>query len=190
MIRLLSLAIGLPLLLAGCEAASAASASLPRAVSGPKSYVALSADFASYRDWTPFDRGRDRVPPTHDADSVIYVDRTLAPGAREYPIGTRIVRVERHGEEATTWELHAMVKRGGDYNDGGARGWEFFELSHIDDGPPLIVWRGHGPPDGDGYRPPDGSDDVLSCNHCHGAFPDNDSVLSPVLALGGAGAAQ
>ena len=149
----------------------------------PTTFIALGPDFADYREWIAFDRGLDPVPPAHEVESVIYLDALPPAGATAVPIGTRIVKVEMHGEDPTTWELHAMVKRGGDFNADGSVGWEFFELSHIDDGPPLIVWRGEGPADGNGYVPAPGSEDVIGCNHCHASWPENDSVLSPDLDL-------
>ncbi|HJL17242.1 MAG TPA: hypothetical protein RMH99_16365, partial [Sandaracinaceae bacterium LLY-WYZ-13_1] len=63
------------------------------------------------------------------------------------------------------------------------------ELALDDAGRPAVVWRGEGPADGDGYRPPEGGD-ILSCNHCHAAWPENDHVLSPALDLGTLGAEE
>lgn len=145
-------------------------------------YIAVGRDFEGYEGWNVFDRGADPVPPSHEGHSLIYLSELPDPGATSFPIGTRIVRVEEVGDDPTTWQVHGMVKRGGDYNAGGAVGWEFFGLSLTASREPFIVWRGEGPADGDGYLPPDGGA-LLSCNHCHGAATENDSVLSPVLDL-------
>lgn len=145
-------------------------------------FVASEADFASFRSWTSFDRGVDPVPPSHLGHDVIYIDRVPPAGATEFPIGTLIVRADESDPDESAWEIHAMVKRGGDFNAEGARGWEFFGLIIDASGRARIEWRGEGPADGDGYSAPDGGA-VLSCNQCHGSASYNDSVLSPVLDL-------
>lgn len=156
------------------------------AIVEPEVFIAFERDFADFTRWTAFDRGDDRVPPTHlGRTSTIYVDRAPPRGAARFPVGTRIVRVEQSDAAPGEWEVHAMVKRGGGFNAEGARDWEFFELVLDATGRrPSIRWRGEGPADGDGYRAPEGGD-LLSCNHCHESAVDNDSVLSPVLALTG-----
>ena len=161
------------LLLGGCAADAAP----------PDVSIAFGRDFEGFRDWIAFDRGVDTVPPTHDGQTWIYADRLPEEGALTFEIGTRILRVEERGDDPTSWELHAMVKRGGGYNAAGAAGWEFFGLALDPEGTPFIVWRGEGPPSGDGYRPPDGSDTLFGCNHCHGSAAATDSVLSPALDL-------
>ncbi|MBX3269009.1 MAG: hypothetical protein KF729_02040 [Sandaracinaceae bacterium] len=145
-------------------------------------YIAFAADFARFREWERFERGIDPVPPTHFGESAIYLDRRPPAGAREFPVGTRIVRVETRRGDPSAPEVHAMVKRGAGYNAEGARGWEFFDLALAPGRAPSIRWRGEGPADGDGYTPPEGGA-ILSCNHCHGSATDDDSVLSPALAL-------
>ena len=156
------------------------------AIVEPEVFIAFERDFADYTRWTRIDRGEDRVPPTHlGRTSVLYVDRVPPRGAARFPVGTRIVRVEESDGDPGTWEVHAMVKRGGGFNAEGARDWEFFEL--VLDATrrrPSIRWRGEGPASGDGYRAPEGGD-LLSCNHCHASATDNDSVLSPALELTG-----
>ncbi|MDQ3032975.1 MAG: hypothetical protein M3Y87_11195 [Myxococcota bacterium] len=150
----------------------------------PESYIAFARDFEHFERWTAFDRGRDPVPPSHLGRSIIYVDPMPPAGAHAFPIGTRIVRVDRAGDDPRAWEVHAMVKRGGGYNRDGAKGWEFFELvlDRTHHRPPVILWRGQGPVNGDGYTAPEGGE-VLGCNHCHASATYNDSVLSPVLEL-------
>lgn len=178
--RALGSAVLFSLLLAACGRDAE-----PAARPAPSVFIAFARDFAAFEEWTRFDRGEDRVPPTHlGRTSAIYVDRLPSAGASAFPVGTRIVRVERDSGDPGAWEVHAMVKRGGGFNAGGARGWEFFELT-LDRTRrrPSIRWRGEGPANGDGYRAPEGGGDVLGCNHCHGAATWNDSVLSPALDL-------
>ena len=69
-----------------------------------------------------------------------------------------------------------MVKRGGDFNEAGATGWEWLELK-IGEGDPAILWRGVGPPVGEGYA------QGATCNDCHGSAKKNDFVQSTPLTL-------
>ncbi|GAB5541633.1 MAG: hypothetical protein SangKO_013930 [Sandaracinaceae bacterium] len=149
----------------------------------PDLFIALTRDFEDFESWIVFDRGVDPVLPSHDHRSVIYLDRLPERGRLDFPVGTRIVRTQEPSEDPTGWELHAMVKRGDGFNAEGAAGWEFFELALTSERRPAVVWRGEGPPDGDGYFPGAPGADVLSCNHCHASAVDNDSVLSPALDL-------
>lgn len=151
----------------------------------PGEFIAIERDFAGFDQWTVFDRGSQPVGLTHpDGSSFVYVSALPPSGATEFPVGTMIVRITT-GLDPATWEAHAMVKRGGDYNADGARGWEFFDLQLGSLEPPVaptIRWRGVSPAMGDGYVIPDGGA-FLSCNHCHGSAVDNDSVLGPELDL-------
>jgi hypothetical protein len=152
---------------------------------GGAEYVAIERDFEGFEGWTAFDRGSQPVGPTHpDGSSFVYVNRMPPPGARSFATGTIIVRRTTHDDGVI--EVHAMAKRGGNYNASGAAGWEFFDLDLAvrPDGTtePRIVWRGEGPQMGDGYVVPDGGV-ILSCNHCHASFPENDSVIGPELEL-------
>lgn len=153
-----------------------------------RGFVATVETFEGYEGWTRFDRGSQPVGPQHpDGSSAVFVSALPPHGAREFADGTVILRVTTSADpDPATWELHAMVKRGGAFNPDGARGWEFFDL-HLERDPrgayrPAIGWRGDGPPQGDGYVAPEGGVE-LGCNHCHGAAVDNDSVLGPELDL-------
>ncbi len=152
-------------------------------------FVATEADFASYSAWTRFERGEQPVPPAHpDGSSVVFINHLPPHGATEFPVGTLIVRVTPGAlPDPGTWEVHAMSKRGAGFNGGGAVGWEFFDLDLLPDGAggysPRIEWRGVSPSQGNGYVAPDGGGVELSCNHCHGALAENDSVLGPELDL-------
>lgn len=171
--RPLALAVWLAAL-AGCE---------------PEGFVATEADLAGYESWHRFDRGEQPVGPEHPAgSSVVFVNHLPPHGALAFPEGTIIVRVTPStSPDPQTWEVHAMAKRGGSFNGGGALGWEFFDLELWREPSgayaPHIEWRGTSPPEGNGYEAPDGGGVELSCNHCHGAYADNDSVLGDELDL-------
>jgi hypothetical protein len=152
-------------------------------------FVATEADLAGYASWARFDRGEQPVPPAHPSgQSVVFVNRLPPAGSTAFPVGTIIVRVTP-GEhpDPGTWEAHGMAKRGAGFNASGAVGWEFFDLLLWPDPSgeyrPRILWRGESPPQGNGYEAPDGGGVELSCNHCHAAATDNDSVLGPELDL-------
>lgn len=153
-----------------------------------RGFVATVDTFQGYERWTRFDRGSQPVGPQHpDGSSAVFVSAVPPHGAEAFADGTVILRVTTAADpDPRTWELHAMVKRGGAFNSDGARGWEFFDLHLEPDAAgvyrPAIAWRGDGPPQGDGYVAPEGGVE-LGCNHCHGAAVDNDSVLGPELAL-------
>lgn len=155
----------------------------------PTEFIAVERDFADFEaSWTRFDRGPGfTLVPHPEGHSFVYLDELPPAGSTSFPLGTRIVRVTETPEPPETWEVHAMVKRGGGFNADGASGWEFFELvlEPQPDGSrvPRVKWRGTGPPDGDGYTPPDGGTEVLGCNHCHGAFTPNDSIIGEELDL-------
>lgn len=173
-----SLALVVSLALGACDEAPASPA--------PGEFVAIERDFAGFDRWTVFARGTGAaIPPAHLAgEGFVYVSALPPHGATEFPVGTMIVRVTTGGGPAE-WEAHAMVKRGGDYNAAGARGWEFFDLrldAATDPLTPRVVWRGESPPMGDGYSVPDGGA-ILGCNHCHSVAEDNDSVLGDELDL-------
>lgn len=154
----------------------------------PDSFVAFQRDFEGYRSWRTIDVAEADLPGFGHGTG----DRTIhvSDGRRGdlFPVGTRIVKVLRAGDDPTAWPVVAMAKRGGDYNDDGALGWEWFEL-HLDEAErPAIVWRGEEPPAGRGYACFLGGDDdtpqgPTDCNVCHRAAADEDYVLSPQLAI-------
>jgi hypothetical protein len=143
--------------------------------------------FVGMSHWTSFARGTSLV---HIDDpmgqSTVYIDRLPAHGATEFPVGTHIMRVMGSGSDPSQWSAHGMLKVGGDFNTGGAVGWEFYGLAlSLDAHGELVsrtMWRGTGPPDGNGYVAADGGP-ILGCNHCHGATPSNDSVFGDELLL-------
>jgi hypothetical protein len=95
-----------------------------------------------------------------------------------------LVRTIEVGPSPRTWEVFAMAKRGGDYNQDGARGWEFFLLSLSDSGSVRIIARGQNPTSGHEDRYTLGEN--TTCNSCHGLEDARpyDSVLSLPLRPG------
>lgn len=167
----------------GCSCGSEA-ATPPAAA--PAELVATAADFRGYESWTRFDRGVFGFVPAHpDGATTVFVNRLPEPGSTTFPVGTIIVRQTEAGPREA-WEVHAMVKRGGEFNPLGAVGWEYFDLRLPPEGEPLVptvLWHGEGPEnEGDGYATAAGGV-LLGCNHCHGAVPENDSVIGAELQL-------
>ncbi len=171
-------------LLASCSG-PAAQASQSRAVqtsdtdagATADTFVAFSADFEGFEQWAHFPaNGGDggAMDPVHtDPTLVEYVNHLAPDDATAFPVGTIIVKEGSAGDPATR-QFFAMVKRGGDYNSGGALGWEWFELQHATaPGAITIVWRGYGPPEGEIY----GGNAKAGCNECHMTAPF-DSVFA------------
>lgn len=178
------LAVSLLVALAGCTCGADDVAATPTLASPERAVSA--ADFLGYETWPSFDRGVQGFVPAHpDGVTTVFVNRLPEHGAAEFPVGTIIVRQTEIGPRET-WEVHAMVKRGGEYNPLGAVGWEYFDLRLSPEGEPRvpsILWRGEGPEnEGDGYATAAGGV-LLGCNHCHGAVPENDSVIGAELQL-------
>jgi len=177
---------------AGCSSGGAA----VDADAGP-AFIAYGTDFIAYDGWesTPLASAQpsaDGGIPTdpagcalgHDTstDRVGFLNRRPPHGSTEFPVGTIFVKeLRKEGVAKADWQVFAMVKRGGDYNRSGAKGWEWFELvpSATEGAAPRIAWRGSGPPAGDGY----GSPECGGCNGCHGGAANNDYVVSPQFDL-------
>jgi hypothetical protein len=133
---------------------------------GPGVFVAFDPDFAGYRAWAQHDLGA-AAPLGHPAGrQVLYVSAPLAPGAARYADRTIIVREIQADPDRTKWDLFAMVRRGGGYNQSGAIDWEFFILSLDATGAPHVVSRGISPAEtgASPYHPGEG----ITCNTCHG----------------------
>lgn len=152
------------------------------------SFVALQRDFDGFQSWTKIELGDQPAQAGgHPAGPrTVYVNMLPPSGSTRFPVGTMIVKTRGAGEPQT-WEVHGMVKRGGDFNPGGARGWEWFDLLLDDQGSPVIIWRGKEAPSGHGYGSVIGGSTEVGtegdCNSCHGAATYNDSVLTPGLEL-------
>lgn len=142
-------------------------------------FVAVPTDFAGYHSWQKFDVTEDAdLVGIHDGSIVMeYVNQLPPSGSKEFPVGTRVVKEATGG--TIPHEIFAMCKRGGGFNT-GAPGWEWFELSNLDNGKDEVkfVWRGFGPPNGETY----GGDPNAGCNKCH-TDCNNDAVCAKALAL-------
>jgi hypothetical protein len=140
---------------------------------GTQTFIALDSDFAGFQQWTHFD---ENSPVTNDAHvsgpRTIYVNKLPPHGSTRFPVGTIIVKTLSDGK------IFAMSKRGGDFNDQGAVGWEWFELVLFRN-EPVISWQGIAPDGTDPYGLTSGG----SCNACHGTAAANDYVQDPDLQL-------
>jgi hypothetical protein len=145
----------------------------------PTTFIAFGEDFANYRTWPSFEIMVDAAPGNDHlvGPRRVFYNRRPAAGATSFPIGTIFVKESGNGDLPTR-HVFAMVKRGGDFNASGAKGWEWFELVNDTSGHVLMLWRGEGPPNGDAY----GSGTTGGCNACHGGTPKTDYVFSPELA--------
>lgn len=148
-------------------------------------FVAFSSHFSGFRSWPsmpgvapgapqPPEAGDGGIHPTH---LTTYISARPPAGSTAFPVGTLIVK-EPGDEPLATRRSFAMVKRGGGYNVTGARDWEWFELSSLDEETVSIAWRGFGPPNGESYG---GSPTV--CNDCHALNAANDYVWTQGLKL-------
>jgi hypothetical protein len=162
---------------AGCALATVAlvvacgsSASAPtEPVAAPSTsgyYVAFASNFTGYRSWSSIvvydDAGRG--DPAHvDTPLIEYINQPAPTPPAPFPVGTIIVKEAQVGDPGTR-QAFAMAKRGGDYNEGGAPGWEWFEIENVDDGGAVeILWRGVAPAAGELYAGSVNGD----CNTCH-----------------------
>jgi hypothetical protein len=173
----------LALLLAGCSGAPMPAPDAgPIDVgtdAGPDAFIALTADFEGYTSWQSYTIADPSSPIWN---RTVWINQLPAHGATEFAQGTIIVRRFPDPTSATGYTQHAMAKRGAGFNgqDGGAHGWEWFELADGDAGV-QIVWRGADQPDGGaGYNA-----SAQTCNQCHGQFGANDFVQSAPLQLSG-----
>jgi len=146
----------------------------------PASFIAFSSSFADFRAWPAFHSdgpAEGTAPAEVLGPRTQYLNRLPPAGATEFPIGTIVVEARESG----AMKIFAGVKRGAGFNPGGAKDWEWFELTEHADAPVTIFWRGVGPPAGDTY----GGDPDGGCNSCHAACgAANDYVCSPRLQLG------
>jgi hypothetical protein len=144
-------------------------------------FLALDRDFADFRDWMPFELDA-KSHAAAKGPVVVYLNDLPPADATQFPVGTLIVKTVEAGAPST-WTIHAMSKRGGDFNARGALGWEFFELKIDKDDIPVIVWRGEKPADGHKYKDLTGDNKTeQDCNDCHQSSK-NDAVLAPELDL-------
>lgn len=151
-------------------------------------FIALDHDFVGFQGWysatLPFNQLSATVDPT--GTHIGFVNRRPPAGATSYPVGTIVVKAIEPSDDATTWELFGMVKRGGGFNASGATDWEYVLMRVAGDGNPFITSRGLGPSDdgsdgGAGSYAPGGA--AGGCNLCHGdkTYAATDHVISPPL---------
>lgn len=153
-----------------------------------EAFIAFARDFREFRRWERHAVEGAMMPlGAAEGPTYVYLNRRPPEGARRWPVGTVVVKAIESGEPHQ-WTVHAMVKRGVPFNDDGAIGWEYFELSFREGSDePSIVWRGSGPPSGHGYaaagRAAEADAIPLVCDDCHAPAWQNDSVLTPAIAL-------
>jgi hypothetical protein len=137
-------------------------------------FIAFNSSFEPFRTWTMVHD--DLEDPSGTLGSGVagprdqYINMLPPAGSTEFPNGTIIVEVR-----TDSGKIFASVKRGGDFNAGGAKNWEYFELQ---ENPVTYIWRGLGPPLGDTY-----GGDPNGCNNCHVMCAGNDYICSPKLQL-------
>lgn len=146
----------------------------------PDLFIPFERDFQGFRKWRSFSlSAQPGLGMAHLAGPrTDYINRIPPKGSATFPIGTIVVKELEIGDLPQR-QLFAMVKRGGGFNQTGARDWEWFELQNRSDGSVGIVWHGKGPPDGETY----GGDPANGCNECHAMAAKNDYVRSMPLDL-------
>jgi hypothetical protein len=181
--------LGLVLVL-GCTGAETAS---PDAGAAPATFIAQTSHFQAFRTWEVVDLGpveplldgglRDEDgglrgdPHGNGGNKRVYINAPPAGGGTLFPVGTIIVKAVEHATPQE-WEIHAMVKRGGDYNRAGAVGWEWFDLAVDVSDRVAIVWRGLG---NDTYGGLHRAEDAVDCNACHVLAAAHDHVFTQAL---------
>lgn len=147
---------------------------------GADPFVATEEDFQGFVDWPSFELTEESLTPSHlDGPRRLYFSRVPEGPDAPFPLGTILVKTVEAGDP-TQWEIHAMVKRGGGYNEAGAKDWEFFDLDVDASGVVSIEWRGEGPPPGSLGYPGEG-EGAGQCNGCHWLVPDRDFVFQRSL---------
>jgi hypothetical protein len=176
---------------AGCSVAPAANGD------AGSIFVAFASNFNGFHSWpnTAVATPSPNLPPVdaggvgpdgavtdggvHPPPETEYWNQSPPPGSTTFPVGTMIVK-ETDEADPTKRQVFAMVKRGGDFNAGGAVNWEFYELFNQSDGSVTVNWQGYGPtnPTMDLYG---GNPNV--CNDCHEKAAPNDYIWSAALQL-------
>jgi hypothetical protein len=152
-------------------------------------FIALERDFVDYSSWPQVSLGvGEHVLPDQRGEKTVFINALPQAGDEQFRVGTIIVKTLEVSDSKSSWQVHAMAKRGGGFNAKGAYEWEFFELQLDDDGDLTVAWRGEQPPEGENYRTTivaaDGSETVVeaNCNDCHiSAY--NDAILTSQLDL-------
>ena len=91
-------------------------------------------------------RRRATARPAHGGAAHRISQHEGAPGRDALSGGKRIIAGQiKTAADMASWDLFAMVKRGGGFNEGGALDWEFFILGLDESGTPMIRARGANP---------------------------------------------
>ena len=145
-------------------------------------FIAVQSDFQGFETWQSYEIG-SRMHGGVEGAVKIYVSDLPLPGSTSFPTGTMIVKTIE-AASSPNWVAHAMVKRGGSFNQSGAFGWEFFDLTVPVNRIPYINWRGLEAPAGHGYESLPGIMETsgVLCNDCHRSNV-NDGILSSPLQL-------
>jgi hypothetical protein len=148
-------------------------------------FIALQHDFDGLAQWMVMWSGAGEALKAHPAGTRTVYMKQAPPAGDEFPRGTIIVKTMESSDVDSGLLIHAMAKRGGDFNPEG-HGWEWFELALDDSDRPVIIWRGEAPPEGECYGCPPGVDpatelEMADCNSCHLGAADNDLVHSVPL---------
>jgi len=150
----------------------------PLALDPGDEFIAFADDFNNYTGWQMFHLyNQPQEGNVHTAgDRFIYLNRTPPKDSTTFPVGTVIVK-----QLPNAGQVFAMVKRGGDFNEGGALNWEWFQLQDLTPSTVMVLWRGVGPPlSNESYGA-----DPTACNMCHAGAVSNDYVQADVLKLSG-----
>lgn len=155
-------------------------------------FIALQSDFATFESWPRYFLGSGPLEGHPAGARYGFIKESAPKGAATYPVGSIIVKTVEFGMTKQEWELFAMAKRGGGFNSGGAKDWEFFTLRMSTSGVPIIISRGSNPADGDadggstGHGYSDTTGTGVTCNRCHGlsGTERQDHILASVLAPG------
>lgn len=140
-------------------------------------FIALQEHFAPYRTWASVDLGVRGLVGHPTGRSIVYANGPVPEGCA-WPLGAILVKEIRVTDDPRTWEIFALVKRGGSFDANPAAGWEFFTLGLATNGTPVITGRGINPGT-DSYTGGSGG----GCNGCHGSTAARpfDSVLTVAL---------
>jgi hypothetical protein len=175
-------AVGALLALAFTACGSGAGSPQGDGVDDTGQFIAFASSFQGYIEWKHAPAMPEAGAPADVVHAkgpwTVYWNQDPPHGATEFPIGTIIVKETDPGVVDPP-QIFAMVKRGGNFNDTGARNWEWFELVRYADETVSITWHGFGPPMGtESY----GGDRTV-CNNCHSLASAKDFVWSTALRL-------
>jgi hypothetical protein len=180
------------LILVGCGAVEETPHAPDAGEEPPAFFIATQSDFANYKSWPKFIVAGEGVDAGSSGSSehgagvhIAYVNHRPSHGSEQFPTGTIIVKETLDANGAASSRIHAMVKRNGGFNEYGAHGWEWFELTPSTQGVPVVRWRGPNPPGDSSYDDELDDNPTGDCNTCHAVAVANDHVRSGPLKLTG-----